>query len=407
MSEKNKITHIQNLSVHNFRALREINYVPKQINILTGRNNTGKTALLDAIAFSIPGYIHTEIENYDIEGPVVFICCGEKSAEIISNLNSVTIFPDADAIIKKESTLIPEYFEKVFKNISEALSKSEIKKIFDDDNFRDDYIKLIFEYYDFITFSSDFGYAICPYLRQRISWGKQYTYFSKKMDSKLKKLIKKYEEGRASQKSSRLNSFFYRMALDPGIIYLREKPFEEIKNVVKIYHYDKLAFDEISEEDLITLEDFLKTNNVVKNLRRLSQKDIVYLTADNSLFTIPIDAHGDGFVALLNTVRYLLKAKNGILIIEEPENHLHPRYIDIFVENMFEYCKKLNVQVFMSTHSLDLIRSALKYPETDEEKSMLLISKMTSDGLNIEKFDYTVDEGLKVLDELYQDLRGN
>jgi AAA15 family ATPase/GTPase len=81
--------------------------------------------------------------------------------------------------------------------------------------------------------------------------------------------------------------------------------------------------------------------------------------------------------------------------------------VDIFIENLFEYSKKLNVQVFMSTHSLDLIRSALKTPETDEEKAMLLISKMTSDGQNIEKFDYDVVEGLKVIDELYQDLRGN
>lgn len=407
MAENIQITHINKLSVHNFRAIRELNYIPKQINILTGRNNTGKTALLDAIALNIPGFIHEDIENYDIEGPIDFISYGEKSAQINSNLNSVTIFPDADAIIKFEGAIIPEYFEKIFENISEGVSKSEIKKIFDNDDFRDDYIDLILGYYDFITISSDFGYTVCPYLKQRISWGKQYTDFSKKMDTKLKKLIKKYEEKRAPQKSSRINSIFYRIALDPGIIFLREKPFEDIKNVVKIFHYDKLVFNEISEQELITLEDFLKSNNVVKNLRRLSQKDIVYQNTDNSLITLPIDAHGDGFISLLNDVRYLLKAKNGILIIEEPENHLHPRYVDIFIENLFEYSKKLNVQVFMSTHSLDLIRSALKYPETIEEKEMLLISKMTSDGQNIEKFDYTIDEGLTVLDELYQDLRGN
>jgi AAA15 family ATPase/GTPase len=145
----------------------------------------------------------------------------------------------------------------------------------------------------------------------------------------------------------------------------------------------------------------------VKNLRRLSQKDIVYQNDDGSLITIPIESHGDGFISLLNVIRYLLKVKDGILIIEEPENHLHPHYIDLFIENLFEYSKKLNVQVFMSTHSLDLIHTALKYPNHNEEKEMLLISKMTSDGQNIEKFDYSVDEGLKVIDELYQDLRGN
>jgi len=407
MTENMKITHINKLSVHNFRAIRELNYVPKQINILTGRNNTGKTALLDAIAFNIPGYIHEEIENYDIDGPVDFICCGEKNANITSNLNTVKIFPDASIFIKEHGEIFSEYFEKVFTNINEVLVKDEIKKIFQKDDFRKEYIGLIFEYFDFIIFSSDFGYAICPYLKQRINWGKQYEAFSKKMDNKLKNLIKKFEHATELQKSERLNSVFYRVALDPGIIFLRDQPFQEKKNVVKISHFDKLSFREISEEDLITLEDFIKNNNVVKNLRRLSQKDIVYQNADNSLITIPIQAHGDGFVSLLNSIRYILKAKNGILIIEEPENHLHPRYVDIFVENLFEYSKKLNVQVFMSTHSIDLIRSALKYPETDDEKEMLLISKMTSDGQNVEKFDYTVNEGLKVIDELYLDLRGN
>lgn len=407
MTENIKITHINKLSVHNFRAIRELNYVPKQINILTGRNNTGKTALLDAIAFNIPGYIHEEIENYTIKGPIDFICCGEKSAIITSNLNTVKIFPDASIFIKEHGEIFSEYFEKVFANIDEVLVKDEIKKIFQKDDFRDEYIGLIFEYFDFVIFSSDFGYAVCSYLKQRINWGKQYDAFSKKMDNKLKNLIKKYEHATVLQKSERLNSVFYRIALDPGIIFLREQSLEEIKNVVKISHNDKLVFNEISEEDLITLEDFIKSNNVVKNLRRLSQKDIVYQNADNSLITIPIEAHGDGFVALLNAVRYILKAKNGILIIEEPENHLHPRYVDIFVENLFEYCKKLNVQVFMSTHSLDLIRSALKHPETDEEKEMLLISKMTSDGQTVEKFDYSVDDGLKVINELYLDLRGN
>ncbi|MDO9550099.1 MAG: AAA family ATPase [Methanoregula sp.] len=404
-----KMTHITELSIHNFRAIRELTYTPKQINILTGRNNTGKTALLDAIALNIPGYIHKEIENYDIEGPIDFITYGEKTANITSNLNSVTIYPNTNTVIKNYSNIIPEYFEKVFAKIGEigeALVKRDIKKIIKNDDFRDEYIDLIFEYFDFLTFSSDFGYAVCPYSKQQIGRDKQYDEFSKKMDNKLKKLIKKYEKKNPPQKGGRLNSYLYRLILDPGLIFLREKTYDETKNVVKISHFEKLSFDEVSEEDLVALEDFIKSNNVIKDLRKLSQKNVVYQKED-ALVTIPIHAHGDGFVALLNTIRYLLRAKNGILLIEEPENHLHPRYVDIFIENLFEYSKKLNVQVFMSTHSLDLIRSALKYPENNEEKEMLLISKMTSDGQTVEKFDYTVDDGLKVIDELYLDLRGN
>jgi len=194
MKEINKSSHIHQLSVRNFRAIRELDYLPRQINIISGRNNTGKTALLDAIAFNIPGYIHEEIEMYDIEGPIDFICCGKNFATITSNLNTVKIYPDANNLFREQAVILPEYFEKLFENYNEFLVNNEIKNIFLNPNFRDEYIQLIREYYDFVTFSSDYGYAVCPYLKQSIGWGgKQYDDFSKKMDNKLKKLIKKFE----------------------------------------------------------------------------------------------------------------------------------------------------------------------------------------------------------------------
>ena len=162
---------------------------------------------------------------------------------------------------------------------------------------------------------------------------------------------------------------------------------------------------QIGDKEIHLLEKFIKEHNLVKNIERLTQKNVLY-RKDGKIEEIPISAHGDGFIALLTTLHNLLQSENGILIIEEPENHLHPRYLSVLIETLFTYCKQLKVQVFMATHSYDLIWMALEYPETEEEKEMLLVSKMTSDGETIEKFDYTTDEGLKVVNELYLDLRG-
>jgi AAA15 family ATPase/GTPase len=284
-------------------------------------------------------------------------------------------------------------------------TKNEIKRLFANKDFKTEYKGLFNEYFDFLSFHSNLGYAICPYIKNPIYWGKQFTEFSKKFTNNLKKLVKQYSEKDPTLKGARLNLSFYNLPLYPGIIYLKEKSVEDGINIVKIDHYNKLEFFDVSEEDLIGLEDFIK-KNIVKNLKRLSQREVVY-QKDDSLITMPVCSYGDGFITLLNTIRYLLKAKNGILLIEEPENHLHPRYIDIFIENLYLYCKELNVQVFMATHSLDLIRSALKFPETSAEKDLLLISKMTSDGDVVEKFDFNTEDALKVIDELYLDLRGN
>ena len=406
MINNNKITHIHNLSVHNFRAIRELDYIPRQINILTGRNNTGKTTVLDAIALNVPVKDKTDLEDSIVESAADFITVGEKISHINSNLNSVRIQSDSNELKKKHSDIISEFFEKDFQNLKEILSKSKVKSIIEDTNFQKDYINLFNEFFDFVTICSDNYICVCPFYKQKMASGKQLREQSRLINSKFKKIIKNYTEKDPSHKGGRLESVIYRIGLYPGNIILREKETEVTWNVIKIGHYNKLEFDDVSEEELAMLTDFISDHNIVKNLKRLSQNEVVY-QRDNSFVTIPMSAHGDGFKALLNTIRYLVKAKDGILLIEEPENHLHPRYVDIFIENLFEYSKKLNVQVFMSTHSLDLIRSALKTPETDEENAMLLISKMTSDGQNIEKFDYDVVEGLKVIDELYQDLRGN
>ncbi len=38
------------------------------------------------------------------------------------------------------------------------------------------------------------------------------------------------------------------------------------------------------------------------------------------------------------------KSQDGILLIEEPENHLHPEYLAILVETLFTYAPGLKVQ---------------------------------------------------------------
>jgi AAA15 family ATPase/GTPase len=401
-----EMTHITELSIKNYRVLRELKYVPKQINILAGKNNTGKTALLDAIALNIPEYSNTELESYsNIAGPISFITYDEKCAKITSNLNSITIYSDILTLKKECSDILPEIYDKIFLNMGELYNKKEFKNIFAKDNFKTEFLRLYTEYFDFLTFHSDFGYAIYPYTKNPTYSWKRYNEFSKIFGNSFKKLIYKYAS-KNTIKGSQLKFPTFYLSNFPGIIYLMEKQFEDITNIKKIGHYDKLDFDDVSEEEIIELEEFIKKNNVVGSLKRLSQNEVTYQKED-SLVTIPIFDHGDGFIALLNSIRFLLEAKNGILLIEEPENHLHPRYIEIFIRNLFLYCQKLNVQVFMSTHSLDLIRYAVNYPETKKEKNLLLISKMTSDGEIVEKFDFNADEGQKAINELYIDLRGS
>lgn len=390
---------ISKLLIKDFRVIGELEYSPRQINIITGRNNTGKSALLDAIALNVTGYIHWDYQDIFFNSPIDFIKYGKQQTKIDSNVNSLTIYLDIGILRKYQPEIIPEIFDKLCENLKEGhFGPSHIKKIIENKNFQDEYIELVKEYFDFLTISSNFGYAICPYVKEKSGGIKQFS-------ENLQKILQKFTGQISTSEIVRIGRFVLYRAMIPGQLYLYENTSRKPHKVIKISHSNKLEFKNISEEELIKLEDFIREHNLIKDLKRLSENDVVY-KKDNKLITIPIASHGDGFIALLNTYRYLLDARGGILLIEEPENHLHPRYIDIFIENLFKYCPKLEVQVFITTHSYDLIQTALEYPVENDEKELLQISKMTWDGEKIEKFDYSVDEGLGAIKELYLDLRG-
>ena len=56
----------------------------------------------------------------------------------------------------------------------------------------------------------------------------------------------------------------------------------------------------------------------------------------------------------------VIKAKNGILLLDEFETAIHTSVMDKTFKWILETCKKLNVQVFMTTHSKEAIDKVLK-----------------------------------------------
>ncbi|MDG6250461.1 AAA family ATPase [Methanocalculus sp.] len=383
---------IHTLHIENFRAIGSLDYAPRQLNIICGKNNTAKSALLDAIFLNGTGEYKRDqfLLNENREN---LIKVNESKATIYSNLNAVTIYQSLD-VCKKEDQKTYEHIKESIILIRINQIENYIKDIEDNDKLREAYIEVIFESLEYIIITSDLSYQIIPY--QLIERQKIFDRFQHVIEN--------------SEKVKLRNRHFYLLKsriFSP--ISLNRPSNKSLKlihpPIIKVSHEEKLSPERMDDEEIHLLEQFIKEHNLVRNLERLTQNNILYRRGDE-IETIPISAHGDGFITLLSLFHYLRKSQDGILLIEEPENHLHPEYLAIFIETLFTYAPKLNVQVFMTTHSYDLIQTALDYPEDDAEKELLLISKMTSDGETIEKYDYTVDEGRRVTEELKLDLRG-
>lgn len=70
---------------------------------------------------------------------------------------------------------------------------------------------------------------------------------------------------------------------------------------------------------------------------------------------LPLRSMGDGITRLFHIIIALVNAQNGILLVDEFENGLHWSVQSDVWEKVFQLSERLNVQVFATTHSRDCI----------------------------------------------------
>ncbi|MEZ5671394.1 MAG: AAA family ATPase [Thiotrichaceae bacterium] len=72
---------------------------------------------------------------------------------------------------------------------------------------------------------------------------------------------------------------------------------------------------------------------------------------------VPLKNLGQGISRLLQLILSLIQAKNGFLLIDEFENGLHYSVQPKVWNMLFILAKKLNIQIFATTHSKDTVES--------------------------------------------------
>lgn len=85
----------------------------------------------------------------------------------------------------------------------------------------------------------------------------------------------------------------------------------------------------------------------------------------------PLKSYGDGMRRVLQLFLYLIKARGRLLLIDEFENGLHYEIQPQIWELIFTLAKQFNVQVFATTHSDDCIDAFQRVSEESEEEAIL------------------------------------
>ena len=99
-----------------------------------------------------------------------------------------------------------------------------------------------------------------------------------------------------------------------------------------------------------------------------------------------------------------------VILIEEPEVHMHPGYIIEFVRYLINFSINNDIQFFITTHSEDLINNFLSAEINEKlqntlKKELKIIRLTNANGENIvDTMNY--EDAFENINTLYLDLRG-
>lgn len=86
-----------------------------------------------------------------------------------------------------------------------------------------------------------------------------------------------------------------------------------------------------------------------------------------TLGDMPISSYGDGIKKVLALANAISEAADGILLIDEVETAIHKKYFDDILRLIVKACRTFNVQVFITTHSIEAIDGLLATQDYDKQ----------------------------------------
>jgi AAA15 family ATPase/GTPase len=105
---------------------------------------------------------------------------------------------------------------------------------------------------------------------------------------------------------------------------------------------------------------------------------------------LPINVMGDGFVRLFAIILAIQEMKNGVLLIDEIENGLYFQTQQIMWKMIIESARLFNVQLFITTHSMECIRAMFSSSGSEKQiPNNVTLYRIERDNLQFhaEKYD--------------------
>jgi len=369
--------HINEIGIKSFRGINNLNLTDlAQINIITGDNNCGKTSILEVLeSFSQPDDIFmwnsltrreeslnslTGMTLYDGIYDLFNINYDEKRIEY-----ALKSADETWTLIAEASESIEEISEIKYINLSGFYIPEERKR--DWENRTREIEKLQFEV--FLN-----GKKI---LRERIYNAPRYATG-----------IVRRRKGESG--------------FGQNIVYI--SPIRHATG--EVFLSDVLNSPELYEEMLTILKEYdenIISINYDKEKEGSIGRGIYKILSKSHKKALPLNVYGDGMKKAILLMSAVVKAKDGILLLDEFETAIHTSAMERTFKWILETCRKLNVQVFMTSHSIEAISKVLKCCP-DMQKNIRMITLVETEG-GIKARNVNAIKAIQLMDEYGLELR--
>lgn len=147
---------------------------------------------------------------------------------------------------------------------------------------------------------------------------------------------------------------------------------------VSLYRSCVILYSQVIKED--KKDDFIKILKIFdENITDISVVEKTIWIHSSTKNTMPLFSYGAGMQKALLIAIAILKAKDGILLVDEIETAIHTSALREVFEFVLKACYELNVQLFATTHSIEIIDKLLECQQEYLE-DIRVITLTNSDG---------------------------
>ena len=370
---------LDSLEIKNYRNLRHLQIQSLgRVNLIVGKNNSGKTSLLEAVSI------------YAMGGNIAWI-----SNLLNDRWEDYTRPPDNRSNfwalnLKSLSSLF--YNRKTASNFKDIISIGPLKNyLFGEKSANDTSILLGFSYYSHQDEPSQ----------------------KTNRPIKTKRYSGEFEEYGISKVSDFYDAFQISLKDDSFIIPIEtDKPYwyaQQIFEVRDNCQYVKtkgldsnnnaLLWDKItlSDKEQYVINALKIIESRVERINFISDNNINILRRavvklSNSPDVLPLQSMGDGLNRVLTIILSMVNAENGYLLIDEFENGIHYSVQKQLWEIIFKLSQDLNIQVFATTHSWDCIEAFAEVLKNDENDKAGKLIRLENKNGDISAVEYSGEE---------------